>query len=248
MRFISNYKLQITLFYCTTLVYFLSIGGFFRIFLETLAPYNRFTVALSVLAFLGLLYWFFERILDKGFTGTHFKKILLLYWVTFWFFLFFVSKPWLALFFTVVWLFVLWWQTKAEWGSLGLRVNTLVAAVIGLATVGLYSFATFFNFPMFVLAVFGGILFAGVWLFVPKDSGMTKEATSLPALLATIFLGVQAIWLSRFFPWSITAMSVFFLALLSWLAATRFLGRWSWFVSFVLIFFLIFLLLGARWS
>ncbi len=257
MKKITRYSLLVTrykniLFYCTTLLYFLFIGGFFRSWLPQAAPETRFAVALSVLAFLGLVYWFFERILDQGLAGTLTQKILLFYWITFWFFLFFVSRPWLTLFFTISWLLILWWQvnttTNYQRPTTSFKFNILVALTVSLLTIDLYSFATFFNFPVLILAIWGGILFASVWLFAPKDPGISEQAPSLSALLATVFLGVETIWLSRFFPWSIAAMTAFFLGLLAWLATTRFLGRWSWFASGSFLVFMAFLLLGLRWS
>lgn len=248
MKFIKNYKLQEPLFYCTTLLYFLFIGGFFRLWFPQAAPQSRFAVALSVLAFLVLLYWFFERIMRGQSVDALYKKILLLYWVAFWFFLFFVSRSWLSLFLTLGWLFILWWQVKSQWGSLVFRINALIATVVVLITIDLYSFATFFNFPVLILAVFGGVLFAGIWLLETKKPDLSQETPNLPALLATVFLGVEAVWLSRFFPWSITAMTAFFLSLLGWLAVTRFLGRWSWFASGCCLVFLGLLLIGLRWS
>jgi len=112
MNFSIPPKYQNIIFYCTTLVYFWFVGGAFRFWFPGLEINSRFGVSIAVVILVGLIYWFFEKIVPQVTGGR--KELLLGYWLGFWFTIFFVSRYELALFWPLVWLAFLLWQIKIK--------------------------------------------------------------------------------------------------------------------------------------
>ncbi len=231
------------LFYCATLLYFWFIGGVFRRWLPWAWVQEKWGVAVAAVVFLLLLFWFLKRITP----GQTFevRAVLIGYWLSFWLMFFFISRFDLALLWPILWLAFLFWQTKeatsypakpdpAPPGNL--QPSALVT--IALFVIDFYSFATFFNTPIWLLAALSGMLFGAVSLV---------DRPSLTSLLAAVFLGIQAFWISRFFPWSVAGMTGFLLLMLVWLMAARLIQRWSWFLNGVFVVCLGIMMFGMRW-
>lgn len=241
-----GYRFQTPLFYFATLLYFLLIGGFFRQWWPWLAVNSRFLASLAVLIFITLLYWFFKRTESLAIDQRN-KILLLAYLLTCWLLMAFISVPWIALVFSIAGTLFLWW-VESQIKQAKLSLNSLILVVVFLGVFDIYSLGTFFDLPAWMLAALMGVLFAGMWLLDPPvEKEKDNKKDYLIAVLATVFLGIQAFWLSQLFPWTVVANSAFLICLFLWLATGRFLERWSWLVSGVFWACLLVLFFSVRW-
>ncbi len=246
MKLLENLKpkthnLKPAIFCCTTLVYFWFVAGLFRAWGSWAVITSRFQVSLVCLVLIGLWYWFFEKVLEEQRLAS--RLVFGGYFLAFWFLVFFISQPWLAGLLPLAFVGFLFWELHGK-ADASFRFNALLMVVFLLVNIDLYSLATFFAFPLWILAAGAGVLFGFVWLIIPSEA---TTSPTLPALLATLFLGVETFWISRFFPWSVLGMAGFFTLVFLSLAATRFLGRWSWAVAGFFAVFLGVLFLGVHW-